>query len=243
MTEAPVVWSLTAGGSRLWSSGRAVRRSGWSCWSWRHDWMLQKLHAGTDPAAHTHHSLWYSLLLCSFSSFVVNFSFGSFWASLVQFWIQNVVKTIQRLRDTGVEHFWLFAAGLCPAAGWRRRQPAGERSSDLRGNHRPGDLGGCALPGRVGSGSPAGFHWKVTKPQNYHENFTYSDTNNYCLCWLFSQLIDQLFGLLNVRKCRSLFLRANNDALKCLKCPQPKHIQFPADIREFWLFFVKNHSN
>lgn len=63
MTEAPVVWSLTAGGSGLWSSGRAVWRSGWSCRSWRHDWMLQKLHAGTDPAAHTHQSLWYSRLL------------------------------------------------------------------------------------------------------------------------------------------------------------------------------------
>lgn len=150
---------------------------------------------------------------CLFSSFVVNFSFGSFWASLVQLWIKNVAKTIQRLRDTGVEHFWLFTAGLCPAAGWRRCQPAGERSSDLRGNHRPGDLGGCALPGRVGSGSPAGLHWKVTKPPNHHENFSYSITNDYCHCWLFYQLIVKLFGLLNVRKCWLLFLRANKDVL------------------------------
>lgn len=50
---------------------------------------------------------------------------------------------------------------LCPAAHWWSCQPVGKRRSDLRGDHRPGDLGGCSLPGRVGSGSPGGLHWQV----------------------------------------------------------------------------------
>lgn len=50
---------------------------------------------------------------------------------------------------------------FCPAAQWWSCQPAGERGPDLRRHHRPGDLGGGSLPGRVGSGSPGDLQRQV----------------------------------------------------------------------------------
>lgn len=115
-----------AGGRRLWTPGRAVRRSGRGCRRWRHDGVLQELLTGTRK--NTHHS---------------NGRRRTFWIQTLTFW----------------SWCWVF----CAAAQWWSGQPAGERGSDLRRDHRPGDLGGGSLPGRVGSGSPGDLQRQVPR--------------------------------------------------------------------------------